>query len=602
MSSKFVLSVIAAALAGSALGQTITTIAGNGSIGGSSGDGGPAVKAGVGFPQGVAVDSASGNVYFADALNGRVRVVDSGGIIHTFAGGAVILGGGVGDGGPATGASLAFVSTGNGHNGIAFDPQQGVLYIADQGHNRVRKVDASGNISTFAGTGTFGFSGDNGPAVNAQLSAPCAVAVDSAGNVFIADQSNGRIRKVDTNGTITTVAGNGYGFVLGDGGPATGTMFQPIAVAVDQAGTLYISDVANNKLRKVSNGIITSPYTFQPLGSACASVTPTVLGTVTGLAFDAAGNLFMTEHQGCVHKRDTAGKLTIYAGGAFLTSGVGDGGPATGAVLNAPGDVAVDLAGNVYIADNNNSRVRKISAPPPNPAVITSVTDAFSTRTTIAANMWIAIKGTDLALPGAGRMWGAADFLNNQLPTQLDGVSATVNGKAAFIYYISPTQVNILTPPDALAGSVQVQTSVNGVVSNTMTVPAAPIAPSFFVFDGVHVVGTHVDGSDLGPATLYPGVTTPAKAGETVILYGNGFGTTSVQVVSGSETQSGNLPAFPVVSIGGSQAIVSFAGLISPGLYQFNVTIPNGVASGDATLTATFGGQQTQTGVKLTIQ
>jgi len=143
---------------------------------------------------------------------------------------------------------------------------------------------------------------------------------------------------------------------------------------------------------------------------------------------------------------------------------------------------------------------------------------------------------------------------------------------------------------------------VNGVVSNTMTVPGASIAPSFFVFDGVHVVGTHLNGSDLGPATLYPGLTTPAKAGETVILYGNGFGPTSAAVVSGSETQSGNLPAFPVVTIGGSPAVVGFAGLISPGLFQFNVTVPASAPSGDAALLATFSGQQTQAGVKLTIQ
>jgi uncharacterized protein (TIGR03437 family) len=264
--------------------------------------------------------------------------------------------------------------------------------------------------------------------------------------------------------------------------------------------------------------------------------------------------------------------------------------------------VAVDRSGNVYIADNNNSRVRKISAPPPSPTAITSVTNAFGGGTTIAPNMWVSIKGTNLAPPGDTRIWAAPDFSNNQLPTQLDGVSATINGKAAFIYYISSTQLNILTPPDALSGSVQVQTSVNGAPSNTITVPTASIAPSLFVFDGVHVVGTHLNGTDLGPTSLYPGLTTPAKAGETVVIYGNGFGPTSVAVVSGSETQSGNLPAFPVVTIGGSPAVVGFAGLISPGLYQFNVTVPSSVASGDATLTASFGGQQTQLGVKLTIQ
>src|SRR5579883_1542087 len=211
MCSKFARLVLAAALAGSAAAQTITTIAGNGAIAQSNGKGGPAIKAAIGEPKGVAVDSA-GNVYFADALFGDVRKVDTSGIITAFAGGAISLNG-IGDGGPATSASLSFVGTAL-HTGIALDPQ-GNMYIADTSHNRIRKVDTSGTISTFAGTGVFGFSGDGGPATSAQLSSPSGVALDSAGNLFIADQSNGRIRKVDASGTITTVAGSGTGFVLG---------------------------------------------------------------------------------------------------------------------------------------------------------------------------------------------------------------------------------------------------------------------------------------------------------------------------------------------------------------------------------------------------
>ncbi len=415
----------------------------------------------------------------------------------------MVLGSGVGDERPATSASLSFGATGQ-HQGIALDAQ-GNLYIADSGHNRIRKVDTNGIITTVAGTGAFGFSGDGGPATGAQLSSPFGVAVDGGGNLYIADSSNGRVRKVDTNGMITTVAGSGYGFVPGDGGPATGTKFEPLTVAVDRAGDLYISDFNNNALRKVSNGVITSPFFTNPLGSVCSPVTPTVLGTITGLAFDAAGNLFTSELPGCSHKIDPSGKVTIYAGGGFVLSGVGDGGPATSALLNSPGDVTVDSADDVYIADSNDSRVRKISAPPPSPPAITSVTNAFGGGTTIAPNMWISIKGTNLARPGDTRIWAGADFANNQLPTQLDGVSATVNGQAAFVYYISSTQLNILTPPEALSGSVQVQISVDGALSNSMTVPVASIAPSLFAFDGVHVVGTHLDGTDLGPTNLYPG-------------------------------------------------------------------------------------------------
>jgi uncharacterized protein (TIGR03437 family) len=378
-------------------------------------------------------------------------------------------------------------------------------------------------------------------------------------------------------------------------------MFYPLTVAVDRAGSLYISDTNNHALRKVSNGIITSLYSTGG-STTCSPVFPTALGDITGLAFDAAGNMFTTELPGCAHKIDTSGKITIYAGGAFLLSCCGDGGPATSAILNAPGDVAVDSAGNVYIADSNDSRVRKISAPPQSPPANATVVNAFGGGSTIAPNMWVTIFGTNLAPPGGARIWIASDFANNQLPTQLDGVSATVNGKNAFIYYISSTQVNLLTPPDALSGSVQVRLTLAGSASNTMTVQTASIAPTFFVFDGIHVTGTHLDGTLLCPTTLYPGLSKPAKAGETLILYGNGFGPTSTPVVSGSQTQSGNLPSFPAVTIGGLPAVVGFAGLVSPGLYQFNVAVPSSVGSGEATLIATFSGQPTQSGVKLTIQ
>jgi len=579
--------------------QTITTVAGNGSIASSStGDGGPATSAGIGFPRGVAVDAA-GDIYLADALNGRVRKVDSSGTISTYAGGAFSLSGSIGDGGPATSASLGFVGTGQ-HQGIALD-SQGNLYIADSSHNRIRKVDTNGTITTVAGTGAFGFSGDGGPATSAELSSPFGVAVDSAGNLFIADSSNGRVRKVDTGGTITTVAGNGYGFGLGDGGPATGTQFEPLTLAVDHAGNLYISDVNNNALRKVSNGIITSVFSTSHQAT-CSTVTPTSVGTITGLAFDTAGDLFMSESTGCVHKLDTAGKLTLYAGGGFVTSGVGDGGPATSALLNAPGDITVDSAGNVFIADSNGGRIRKIAAPPAAPPAISSVENAFGGGTTIAPNMWVAIKGTNLSPPGDSRIWTGADFVNNQLPTQLDGVSATVSGKPAFIYYISATQVSILTPPDALTDPVNVQLTVNGAPSAAMSVHTAQIAPSFFTFDGINVVGTDISGNRIGPTTLYPGLTTPAKPGQTVVLYGNGFGPTNVPVTSGAITQSGDLASKPVVTIGGLTADVGFAGLVSPGLFQFNVTIPSGVPNGQATLSATYGGSQTQAGVKMAIQ
>jgi uncharacterized protein (TIGR03437 family) len=189
------------------------------------------------------------------------------------------------------------------------------------------------------------------------------------------------------------------------------------------------------------------------------------------------------------------------------------------------------------------------------------------------------------------------------MPTKLDGVSATVNGKAAFVYYISPTQVNILTPPDAMQGPVEVEVNNNGATSTAFTVQAKPTSPSFFIFGGgPYVAAVHAIGTFVGPTSLYPGVTTPAKPGESVMLYANGFGPTSTPVVSGSIVQSGNLSPLPVITIGGITATVQFAGLVFPGEFQFNVVVPSNAPDGDNALTATYNGLTTQSGVLLTVQ
>ena len=247
------------------------------------------------------------------------------------------------------------------------------------------------------------------------------------------------------------------------------------------------------------------------------------------------------------------------------------------------------------------SRTFSITTEPATPQ-ITLAANAEGESPTIAPNTWVEIKGFDLARAGDTRIWQGSDFANNQMPAALDGVSATVNGKSAFVYYISPSQLNILTPPDALSGAVQVQVVNNGVTSAAYTAQARSLSPSFFVFDSVHVAATHADGSFLGPTTLYPGYTTPAKPGETVILYANGFGPTSVPVASGSVTQGGTLAPLPVVNIAGMAAAVDFAGLVSPGQFQFNVIVPASAPAGDQPIVATYGGQSTQTSAVITIQ
>ena len=239
------------------------------------------------------------------------------------------------------------------------------------------------------------------------------------------------------------------------------------------------------------------------------------------------------------------------------------------------------------------------TAPPP---AIALVANAEGESPTIAPNTWIEIKGSNLAAPGDTRIWQESDFVGNTMPTKLDAVSARVNGKPAFVYYISPLQVNILTPPDALSGPAQVEVTLNGVTSVAFNAPTQSLSPSFFVFNGgPYVAATHSNGSFIGPAALYPGSTTPAKPGEMIALYANGFGSTNVPVQSGSISQSGTLSPLPVVKIGGVTATVQFAGLVTPGEFQFNVTIPASLGNGDQTITATYGGVSTQSGTLITI-
>jgi uncharacterized protein (TIGR03437 family) len=241
---------------------------------------------------------------------------------------------------------------------------------------------------------------------------------------------------------------------------------------------------------------------------------------------------------------------------------------------------------------------------------ITLVANAEGENPAIAPNTWVEIKGSNLAPPGVsspdcapGYCWQASDFLNNQLPVKLKGISVTVNGASAYVYYISPTQVNILTPPNPMQGAVLVQVTNSNGASQPFTVQAQPLSPSFFMFNGgPYAAATHVGGALIGPPSLFNGLTTPAKPGEIVVLYANGFGPTSTAVAAGSETQSGSLSPLPVVTIGGINATVQFAGLVAPGEFQFNVVVPLNAPSGDNALVATYNGAEASPAATITIK
>ena len=329
---------------------TITTIAGTGDRG-FSGDGGPAVEAQLENPYGVAVDGA-GNLYIADSENYRIRRVDASGIITTVAGTGSI--GFSGDGGPAIRAQIAWPAR------VAVDGA-GNLYIADFSNFRVRRVDASGIITTVAGTGERGYGGDGGPAVQARLEWPSHLAVDGAGNLYIADVD--RIRRVDTSGIITTVAGTGDSGFSGDGGPAVqARIIHSRGVAVDGAGNLYIADTFNDRIRRVDVSGIIATIAGGGSGGDGGPAVEARLNSPNGVALDRVGNLYIADtisHR--IRRVDASGTITTVAGTG--TSGYsGDGGPAVEAQLNCPSDVAVDRSGNLYIADRANARIRRVDS------------------------------------------------------------------------------------------------------------------------------------------------------------------------------------------------------------------------------------------------
>jgi sugar lactone lactonase YvrE len=336
-------------------GAIITTAAGT--TAGFSGDNGAATAAQLNQPSGVAVDSA-GNIYIADQLNHRLRkIIAASGIITTVAG---TTGGFSGDNGPATTAKLSNPS------GVALDTA-GNLYLAEYGNHRIRKIiTPTGIITTVAGS-TAGFSGDNGVATAAKLNQPSGVAVDAAGNIYIADSNNNRIRKVITpTGVITTVAGSTAGF-SGDNGLATSAQFnKPVRVILDGAGNLYIADQNNHRIRKViiATGIITTVVgTTQGFSGDNGVATAAKLSLPSGLAFDSAGDLYIADTGNSRIRKVmmATGIITTVAGTTLGFSG--DNGPAILAQFNVPSDVVFDGSGNLYIADQNNHRIRKVRDP-----------------------------------------------------------------------------------------------------------------------------------------------------------------------------------------------------------------------------------------------
>jgi len=569
----------------------ISTIVGSGGLS-YSGDGGQAAKAQLNQPQSVAADAA-GNLYIADTANHVVRKVTAAGAISTLAGNGTAGFGG--DGGVGTSAQL------NAPQGLALDGA-GNLYIADTGNARVRKVTAAGTISTYAGSGTAGFGGDGAAASSAQLNIPIGLAVDSGGNLYIADYGNNVVRKVAPGGTISTVAGTGLQSYGGDGGVATKAgLHGPQAVAVDGGGNLYIADSQNNRVRLVTpaGNIATVAGTGLPgytgdghLATVAQIVSP------SGVVVDSSGGVYITDSSSLVRKFFVGGPISTIAGNGSQGYS-GDGGVATGAQLNAPMGLAIGSSGAVYVADTANSAVR-ILQPTGFASSISAVVSAAGNQTgAVAPGELVVLYGSGLG-PAGPAVSGSYDAFG-VLATSVAGTTVYFNGVAGPVLYTSANQVGAIVPFGVNPGSLAVYVGYQGQIGAPVTVTAAAAAPAFFTLDysgkGQAAAVNSSDSSINGAAH-------PAAAGSLVLLYATGMGRTNPVVTDGSlDAAPFPLPTLPVAAtIGGKAATVQYAGgaqSVVAGVMQINLVVPSGLTPGPNPVVLTVGGVSSPAGVTI---
>jgi len=591
-SFQLVLGLLLAASAVTAQQYTISTFAGIPLDRGWFSDGSPANTIPLDDPLSVAADG-KGNLYINDFQGWIIRQVTPAGIMNTVAGTGVP--GYAGDGELAVNAKILDV------HGIAAD-SNGNVYLADTATSRIRKIDTSGNITTIAGNGTRGYTGDGANAPTAELYFPVGVATDSSGNFYIADYGNYTVRKVTaaSNGTtITTIAGTGtYGY-SGDGGPGNkAALGFPYAVAVDSAGNVYVSDTANRNIRKITtDGVIHTVAT----GIDALS-----------LAVDSAGNIFYPDYIDSTVRQIRPDGTQIILAGNGSPGYAGDGGPANFAQLNTPSGIARDAAGNLYIADSGNQIVRILK---PTSLGISGVSNAASGASAAAAGSYIS-PGEIITIYGAGL--GPAQLISNPpdangvIETRAGGTTVQIGGYPAPVLYTSATQVGAIVPYELGIGTaVNATVTYGGQTTPPAALTVAAAAPGVFTVNG----SGSGQGAVINQNATYNSLSAPAPLGSIVSVYVTGEGRTYPNGIDGLVNYAGYLPfpALPVsVSIGGVDSVVAYAGGVAgsvAGLMQVNVQIPASLAqtfnfaSGPVSIPVivNVGGFLSQTGVTLAV-
>ncbi len=562
-------------------GDILTTAAGDG-LESYSGDGGPAARAQIDTPAAMAFDSA-GNLYVADSGNNRVRQISPGGAIVTVAGTGVA--GYSGDYGPATSAQL------NRPMGVALD-SAGNLYIADTGNNRIRLVYPDGTIAPVAGNGNAAFEGDGGQAVLAALHAPRGVAVDSGFNVYIADTLSLRVREITTDGVIHTLAGSGVAGFSGDLGSATSAnLNSPSSVAVDAQGNVYFTDELNGLVRKISTGGVITTVAGTPLpsgpglhaiivGGDGGPATQALLLAPKAVLLDGSGNLYITDSgENRVRMVTPNGTIgTIAGNGTCCYSG--DGGLANAAQLNVPWGLALDKAGNLYVADSANNAIRQVAPAGSSSFILRVVNSASNQSGGVSPGEIVAIYGAGLG-PAQPQQFQPAG--SGQVPIQLGGTQVLFNGTPGPILYTSAGQVSVVAPYEMSGANVQIAVQYQGQTTAALSVPLVPSAPAIFSLDASGSGQARAFNADGTPNSA----ANPAAAGSTITFYATGEGQTSPVGVDGQlDGANPPQPVLPVaVTIGGEAARVQYAGGVEgqvAGLMMVRVQIPGGVAAGRA--------------------